>query len=141
MTKQNEYSPAAVESVPVFGYELIRDVLLVDILGKDANEILYWAGKSLARKFPCSTIEELATFFNEAGWGTLTLEKESKREKHFELSGTVVHRRLMIQQEPAFTLESGFLAEQIGIQEKAASEAINDIQKRSNTVMIKVKWE
>ena len=33
------------QKVPVFGYEIIRDHVLSNILGKHENEILYWAGK------------------------------------------------------------------------------------------------
>ena len=58
-----------------FGYEIIRDHVLPSILGKNEAEILYWAGKEVARKFPIFTTEELPSFFVEAGWGTLTLEK------------------------------------------------------------------
>ncbi|MFL6556844.1 MAG: DUF2507 domain-containing protein, partial [Bacillus sp. (in: firmicutes)] len=32
-------------TISIFGYELIRDILLPEILGKDTPEILYWAGK------------------------------------------------------------------------------------------------
>ena len=49
------------------------------------DEILYWAGKEVARKFPIFTIEELTTFFTEAGWGLLTLEKTSKEEAFYSL--------------------------------------------------------
>ena len=38
--------------VTSFGYELIRDHVLASILGKHEKDILYWAGKDLARKFP-----------------------------------------------------------------------------------------
>ena len=41
-----------MKSFPIFGYELMRDFLLPTILGKHEKDILYWAGKDLARKFP-----------------------------------------------------------------------------------------
>ena len=42
-------------SVSLFGHELIRNDLLHELLGKDAPEILYWAGKKLARQYPLET--------------------------------------------------------------------------------------
>lgn len=50
--------------IPVFGYELIRDTLLPNVLGEEAPHILYWAGKELARKYPLETLDELADFFS-----------------------------------------------------------------------------
>ncbi|TDW05179.1 uncharacterized protein DUF2507 [Bacillus badius] len=141
LTKQLDQQEIQGLSVPIFGYELIRDSLLTDVLGKEAESILYWAGKSLARKFPCQSFEELVSFFEEAGWGTLTLSKEAKREKTFEISGPFIERRFSVQSEPFFSLESGFLAEQISSHEQTEAESIVDIQKRAKKVMLTVKWE
>ncbi|MEK4028614.1 MULTISPECIES: YslB family protein [Bacillaceae] len=141
MTNQLDQQETKSLSVPIFGYELIRDALLADVLGKEAGPILYWAGKSLARKFPCQNSEDLCSFFEEAGWGTLTLLKEAKREKTFELSGPFIERRFSVQSEPSFSLESGFLAEQISSNEQAEAESVVDIQKRTKKVTLIVKWE
>lgn len=141
LTNQLDQQEIKGLSVPVFGYELIRDALLTDVLGKEASSILYWAGKSLARKFPCKSSEDLSSFFEEAGWGTLILLKEAKREKTFELGGPFVERRFSVQAEPSFSLESGFLAEQIASHEQAEAEAVVDIQKRTKKVTVTVKWE
>ncbi|WP_338750500.1 YslB family protein [Bacillus sp. FJAT-52991] len=141
MTNQTDKQETEILSVPVFGYEIIRDVLLTDVLGKDTADILYWAGKSIARKFPCATFEDLASFFIEAGWGQLTLLKESKKERVFVLSGPFIDRRFSVQTEPFFTMESGFLAEQMSLQEQATAESICEIQKRARKAQITVKWE
>ncbi|MFK2824562.1 YslB family protein [Bacillus sp. B190/17] len=141
MTNQLDLQETEELVVPVFGYELLRDALLTDILGKEASSILYWAGKSLARKFPCGNIEDLFSFFHEAGWGNLILLKETKREKTFELSGPFVERRFSVQSEPSFSLESGFLAEQIALQQQIDAESVIDIQKRSKKIVFTVKWE
>ncbi len=141
MTKSIDTQENEQLTVPIFGYELLRDVLLKDILGKETEDILYWSGKSIARKFPCTTLEELSLFFQEAGWGDLQLAKESKKEKIFELSGPFIKRRFSVQADPFFSLESGFLAEQISAQEQAAAESVSDIQKRAQKVQITVKWE
>ena len=65
-----------------FGYEILRDHVLPSILGKHEDEILYWAGKEVARKFPIFGIDELPDFFQEAGWGPLNL-KRLRKTKHF----------------------------------------------------------
>lgn len=141
MKNQLDRQETETLSIPIFGYELIRDALLTDVLGKEADLILYWAGKSLARKFPCKSTEDLFSFFCEAGWGTLTLLKEAKREKTFELSGPFVERRFSVQSVPSFSLESGFLAEQVASQEKAEAESVVDIPKRTQKAILTVKWE
>ena len=69
-----------------FGYEILRDHVLPSILGQHEDEILYWAGKEVARKFPVFTIEEFPVFFQEAGWGTLSLEKTTKEEAFYHLT-------------------------------------------------------
>lgn len=45
------------------GYELIRNDVLQLVLGKEHDHLLYWVGKSLARKYKLEEIEELHTFF------------------------------------------------------------------------------
>lgn len=127
-------------SVSVFGYELIRDVLLTDILGSDSADILYWGGKLLARRFPCTDVEELSSFFKEAGWGQIELIKEHKKEMIYRLSGGLTKRRFDVQTDPAFTLEGGFLAEQMAARFDAAAEAICSLNKRSKYVDITIKW-
>ncbi|MGM7636472.1 YslB family protein [Bacillus sp. Hm123] len=140
LTNQTDKQETDTLSVPVFGYEIIRDVLLTDVLGKETADILYWAGKSIARKFPCATFDDLASFFIEAGWGELTLLKESKNAKVFVLSGPFIDRRFSVQTEPSFTLESGFLAEQLSVQEQTIAESICEVQKRAQKVQVTVKW-
>ena len=144
MTIENEEQGLTEEpkaSVSVFGYELIRDVLLDDLLGADAADILYWGGKTLARRFPCTDTEELAAFFTEAGWGTLTLVKETRKEWVYRLSGSLVERRFQSQTPPSFTLESGFIAEQAAARFETEAEAICQLHKKTKHVDITVKWE
>ncbi|OLN22620.1 hypothetical protein BTO30_08180 [Domibacillus antri] len=144
MTKENEEQERTAQAKPavsVFGYELIRDVLLGEILGSDSADILYWGGKSLARRFPCGSPEELSVFFEEAGWGQIELLKENKKEMTYRLSGGMTERRFHVQTEPAFTLESGFIAEQIASIYDVAAEAVCRLHPRSRQVEITVKWE
>lgn len=80
-----------------FAYELIREVLLPDILGQDHSSMMYFAGKLLARKFPQESWEKIPEFFHDAGWGTLTMVHSKKQEIEFELEGPLVSNRLTYQ--------------------------------------------
>lgn len=128
-------------NVPIFGYELIRDILIPDILGKDTPDILYWAGKSLARKFPLVTTEEINAFFTEAGWGSLELAVMTKKEMKFELSGPIIARRIDMKNEDSFKLEAGFLAEQIQNQKKVITETIEEVHKKQKKVTFLLRWD
>ncbi|OIJ13907.1 hypothetical protein BKP37_09485 [Anaerobacillus alkalilacustris] len=124
--------------IPLFGYELLREEVLPDLLGKDHNVILYWAGKSLARKYPLSSIDELIAFFDKAGWGNLVLVKEKKTEAIFELTSH------LFDQKKSFSapLEAGFIAEQIQYMQGFITEA-NEISKigKLKKVVFHVKWD
>jgi predicted hydrocarbon binding protein len=128
-------------TVPSFGYELIREELLSNILGKDAPDILYWAGKHLARTHLLQNIAEIAAFFEEAGWGTLTIIKESKNELQFELTSPLVKRRIQLKPDLHFKLEAGFLAQQIESQLGLIAEAHEQTNKKQGFVLITVRWD
>ena len=59
------------DTVSIFSKELLRDILLPDLLGKDHSQILYWSGKQLARKFPLNNVEDIIDFFLNAGCGEI----------------------------------------------------------------------
>lgn len=129
------------KEVPVFAYELLRDVLLPDLLGEDIFDISYWAGKNLARKFPLLSIDEALTFFDEAGWGHLRIVHEKRNEYKLELSGSIVERRLQMNSQPCFRLESGFIAEQVQSMKQAVTEAFEEINQKQLKVMMTVRWD
>ncbi|WAA10214.1 YslB family protein [Fervidibacillus albus] len=128
-------------SVPAFGFGLIRDDLLDDLLGKEGPDILYWAGKRLARRYPLFSIQEVKEFFINSGWGLLELCEEKKNENEFSLSGSVVDYRLQTKTNPSFQLEAGFLAEQIGQQKKVFAECFEHPKKQNGVVTFTVKWD
>lgn len=130
-----------IESIPVFGYELLRDILLPELLGKDTPEISYWAGKHLARKFPLLSFDEIGSFFQEAGWGDLVLIEQSRKELKAMLKGPMVARRLSMKSEACFKLEAGFLAEQIQAQKHAITETYDEVLKKQKTVSLTVRWD
>ncbi|WP_121611497.1 YslB family protein [Mesobacillus foraminis] len=128
-------------STSLFGYELIRDVLLPELLGKDAPEILYWAGKRLARKFPLGTMEEIKHFFINAEWGHLNIKEEKRSEMVLELTGEIISARLKNNSNLSFQLEAGFLAQQLESQKKLAAETFEHPTKRSGKIQFTVKWD
>ena len=56
-------------TVPAFGYELIREDFIEEILGEDAPSILYWTGKQIARKYPLFSFDEIKEFFSKCRMG------------------------------------------------------------------------
>jgi predicted hydrocarbon binding protein len=128
-------------TVSIFGYELIREVLLPEILGKDTPEILYWAGKRLARKDPLKNYDEIIEFFARASWGELVIKIERKEEIEFELSSPLIVSRVKSKAEHFFQLEAGFLAQQIEFQKETITETFEHPDKKSNKVQFTVKWD
>ena len=127
--------------VPAFGYEILREEILTDLLGKDAPSILYWAGKRLARKYPLFSIDEIIEFFRNAGWGNLQIDHSKEKEIHFSLTSDLIKRRLETRTNPTFQMEAGFLAEQIQQQKKVYAEAFEHPKKKDGTVIFTVKWD
>lgn len=125
-------------TISSFGYEIIRDHILSSILGKHEDDVLYWAGKELARKFPCKSQDELIAFFADACWGTLELIKESKDGRIFQLTNDP--EILQIKQR-SFKLEAGFIAEQIQLAKGYLTECYNEKREKQQFVMFTVKWD
>ncbi|KRL79360.1 YslB family protein [Ligilactobacillus equi] len=118
---------------------LLRDALLPEILGND-NQILYWAGKALARKFPLFNFADIPTFFAQAGWGDLRLYKANKNRKIYQLSGANVKTRLEENKEAEFLLEAGFLSESIQTIEGYITETeISEVNLKKHVVTLSVQ--
>ncbi|MFS0574945.1 YslB family protein [Sporosarcina sp. 179-K 3D1 HS] len=120
-----------------FGYDLLRNHVLPSILGKHEDDILYWAGKEVARKFPVFGIDELPVFFTEAGWGSLILEKTSKDEALYIMAPTTgpnaSHR--------SYTLEAGFIAEQYQKLNGVLTECYGEVNEKEEQIHFTVKWD
>ncbi len=121
-----------------FGYELLRDQVLPSILGAHEGEILYWAGKELARKFPVFSIEEIPSFFIEAGWGNLSLGKSSKKESFYTLTNDTYSMKVI---ERTYQLEAGFIAEQYQKLTGLLTECHSELDIKSEQVQFQVKWD
>ncbi|KHF41002.1 YslB family protein [Halalkalibacter okhensis] len=118
-----------------FGYDLIRNDILKDLLGKDHDGILYWIGKSLARKYPLSTVEDAILFFEKANWGSLSQIKEKKQVQVFELKGAWMNN----DDGRCYQLEAGFLAQQVEMWLECISGAT--YTKSKNHVLITVETD
>ncbi|MGG5254851.1 YslB family protein [Neobacillus sp. SM06] len=129
------------ENMTVFGYELLREFLIPELLGKDTPEILYWAGKKLARNYPVETKEDLIDFFVQASWGDLVIKSETKDELEFELTSPLMVSRVKTKAEHFFQLEAGFLAQQIEHQKGVVAEAFEHPVKKAQKVQFTVKWD
>lgn len=128
-------------NISLFGYELIREFILPEILGKDTPEILYWAGKRLARNHPLNSVDEIIDFFSKASWGHLELKKERKDEIEFELVSPLIVSRVKSKAEHYFQIEAGFLAQQIEFQKQVIAETFEHPVKKANKVQFTVKWD
>ncbi|MBP0723962.1 YslB family protein [Bacillus sp. RG28] len=128
-------------SVSGFGYELIRHDLLGDLFGREQEDILYWGGKMLARKYPLATFEEIITFFENAGWGTLVVNEEKKQEFHLTLSSELISYRHIHKKEVSYQLEAGFIAMQIQQQIDVVAETYEEKNKRNDKIKFLVKWD
>lgn len=130
-------------TVPAFGYELIRNKLLPELLGEEYASILYWSGRKIARHYPMDNEGQLTDFFEWAGWGELTLAEKSKKKIVFECRSPLIEAR--IQENPnasSFALEAGFVAEQMQHILGCIAEAMTEIQKgRHKKVIFMVKWD
>lgn len=129
-------------TLPAFGYELFRSVLLPELLGEEQESLLYWAGRKVARQYKLHTIQDIIEFFHYAGWGHLTHEEKGKNQMTFQLSSDIVSARLKNDPNASFTLEAGFLAEQIQQQLGLAAEAYNEVKTgKVKMVTFYVKWD
>lgn len=129
-----------MDSVPTpsstFGIELIRDYVLMDLLGTDYRHVIYWAGKRLAREFPVLSAEEAPPFFHEAGWGHLELKKQKGNSLSFLLTPPESTRL----DRPAgyFQLEAGFLAEQFSRLNGCVAEGYAELNKTHVQILIEI---
>ncbi|KRL05009.1 YslB family protein [Liquorilactobacillus oeni] len=110
-------------STSILGYEVLRDILIPELTGENKT-ILYWAGKRLAREIFLDKSEDLASFFEKAGWGSLKAGKAKKNQQLFELSGKIIKLRQQNIKQADFLLEAGFLAETLQNQTGCVTEAI-----------------
>ncbi|MFD2705226.1 DUF2507 domain-containing protein [Salibacterium lacus] len=116
-----------------FNYTLLRETLLPALLGTEEPDILYWGGRRIAREYRKETTEEIQTFFQEAGWGELTLTSEKRKEMEFEMPLTREEKHLDRH------LEAGFLAEQMEHLKNTSAETV--ITEKRKRILFHVYWD
>ncbi|AKP68400.1 hypothetical protein ABM34_04790 [Companilactobacillus ginsenosidimutans] len=97
-----------------FAVSVLRDFVLPDLLDKDTPELLYWAGKDLSRRLAVQDMNDLPHVFKNAGFGELAITNQSKTSYKYTLSGPEVIQRFNLNNDnPEFSLESGFISETV----------------------------
>lgn len=112
------------ETVPGFSYDILRNDVIPELLGEDESMILYYSGKHLARKHQERALEDLALFFEQTGWGRLTMLKEKPKQTSYELETPFEIN------ERAFSLETGFLAQLKEARDGVVSEGSYVVKKK-----------
>src|SRR5690625_3599095 len=87
------------------GYDFLRYVGLHEIFGQEADSLLYFMGRSLARKIDINTMDDHYASFTKLGFGRLELVKEKKHELVFYLMSDAVVYRLKAPFKSEFRLE------------------------------------
>lgn len=116
MTKKQDTFPVSLLEelhTSSAGHDILRYISLPDLLGTEADSLLYFIGRRLGRKFDIQAMEDIYYFFDKIGWGRLELVKEKRNEWIFHLLSDAIAHRLQSPFETEFRLESGFLAETV----------------------------
>jgi predicted hydrocarbon binding protein len=128
--------------VSAFGLELLRTVLIPELLGDETPSILYWSGRKLARLYPLNELSDLPLFFERAGWGKLEIAEEQKDKCWLTLSSELIEARFKLDDSPVFSLEAGFLAEQFEHIKGFTTEAFTEPKpNRHKKIEFQVKWD
>lgn len=118
------------------GIALLRDELLPNLLKEDLSDILYWAGKELARSHAAASVDEISTLMRTLSFGALSLVEHKKSSYLFHLQGEIVHSRLKKNSQADFALETGFLAQMVQQLSEQYTEGSYTIQKKNNQIEI-----
>ncbi|MCK8607660.1 DUF2507 domain-containing protein [Apilactobacillus ozensis] len=125
-----------------WGELFLRDSLIKELLGKDNHNIMYWAGKKMARKFQIKDALDLIIFFNQSGLGNLELKSESTSCVQWNLSGDIVDKRIQNDADADFMFEAGFLAQTTEQQMGVLAEAeMNPKEDKNGVVLIRVHMD
>lgn len=126
---------------PLEGITLLRDRLLPNLLKEDEGDILYWAGKELARSFRFSSIEDILQTMESHSFGSVELIEKKRSFYQFHLSGSVVSTRLKQNANATFHLETGFLAQAIQEVTQVYSEGTYRLIKKGSIIELTVQTD
>lgn len=120
------------------GYDILRYISLPELFGTEADTLLYFMGRNLARKFDLKTLEDVYYTYDKLGWGRLELVKDKNKSLTFHLMDDAIVHRLKAPIGTDFRLEAGFLAEAILLIKDKESECIEKINHKIHLVELKV---
>lgn len=120
------------------GYDILRYISLPDMLGEEADTLLYFVGRNLARTLEMQDLGDVFNTYDKLGWGRLELVKEKKHTLTFHLMDDAIVRRLNAPFDTEFRLEAGFLAEAIQTIKDTKCECTEKIYQRIHQVQFTV---
>lgn len=120
---------------------LLRDRLLPNLFRDDEGDILYWAGKELARDYTLTSIDELSELMRQLSFGKLTLKEEKKKSYTFLLHGEIVHERMKANSDADFSLETGFIAQAVQTLSDHYTEGFFSLNIKERTVSIQLETD
>lgn len=123
------------------GYDILRYVGLPSLLGTEADTILYFMGKELARKFEINSFEDIYIISEKMGWGRLELVKEKKHSITFCMMADAVVYRLKSPIEVEFRLECGFISEAVEMIKNVKCECSEKINQRIHQIEFQVVYD
>lgn len=112
------------------GHDVLRYISLPDIFGSEADLLLYFTGRKLARRLDIKTRDDIYYIFQKLGWGQLEMAKERKRSMRFFLMSDEIVKRIKSPVAVDFRLESGFLAEAIQKVMNRQCECTDEVNQR-----------
>jgi len=122
------------------GQDMLRYVTLSELLGHEKETILYFAGRTLARKIDIRSVDDLSYLFRLFRWGKLELEKEKKHKMIFYLMADEIVERLKAPYPVDFRMEAGFIAESLEQMTKRATECFESVNERLYRVQFTVHF-
>lgn len=122
------------------GYDILRYFSLPNLLGSEADTILYFMGKELARTFNIQSFDDIYTISEKLGWGKMELFKERRNYLVFTLMADAVFHRLKAPLILDFRLEAGFLSEAIYRIKGIDCECTETIHRKIYQVQFKVVY-
>lgn len=122
------------------GHDILRYISLPDIFGAEADSLLYFTGRKLARKLDIKKTDDIFYMFKKLGWGNLELIKEKKNSMRFFLMSDEIIKRIQAPIPVDFQLECGFLAEAIEKAINRPCECTNDVNERLYRVQFNVMF-
>lgn len=122
------------------GHDVLRYISLPEIFGSEADSLLYFTGRKLARRLDIKNKDDIYYIFKKIGWGQLELIKEKKRSVIFHLMSDEIVKRIEAPISVDFRIEAGFLAEAIEKVENRPCECIENVNERLYRVQFEVVY-